>query len=177
MAKGPSFKFPRITAGFYSITKDGEFMGYIMKEVDDGSKETNWWVISDSTEGKDQSMMNTENSIDSPDSLLREAKETAKNYFLNHSPVEQTQVSSSVNSELNETENEPSVELSQDDDFEHLEDVIPSFENNLQDDFEEFSGLVEVPLDENNDFHLDDELDMEDEFDYAVSSELELSLV
>jgi len=100
MAKAPVIKFPRISAGFYHVTKDGELVGYIMKEVED-TKETNWYIFDNATPDMDIAMLHPENAIDAPDGLFREAKESAKSYFLNKpvrveatvqvAPVEQAQ--------------------------------------------------------------------------------------
>ena len=86
MAKNPTIKFPRIEAGFYSVTQDGELVGYIMREVTD-DKETNWYIFDNATPEMDMAMLHPEDAIDAPDSLFREAKENAKAYFLNR-PVE-----------------------------------------------------------------------------------------
>lgn len=83
MAKSPTIKFPRISAGFYYVTLEGEVVGYIMKEVDMDSKETNWYIFDDATPEKDIAMLHPKDAIDTPDALLREAKESAKQYFLN----------------------------------------------------------------------------------------------
>lgn len=82
MAKAPILKFPRIEAGFYSVTKDGELIGYIMREVED-TKETNWYIFDNATPDMDIAMLHPEDAIDAPDGLFREAKESAKTYFLN----------------------------------------------------------------------------------------------
>jgi hypothetical protein len=76
MAKGPVIKFPRIEAGFYSITLDGALVGYIKKEVD--GKETNWWVY-DTVDMED---LSSETAIDTANELFREAKVDATAYFL-----------------------------------------------------------------------------------------------
>jgi len=81
MAKAPTIKFPRIEAGFYNVTKDGELVGYIMREVTD-EKETNWYIFDNATPDLDVAMLHPENAIDAPDDLFREAKENAKAYFL-----------------------------------------------------------------------------------------------
>jgi hypothetical protein len=80
MAKQPKIAFPRIKAGFYSITKDGELVGYIKKEID--AKETNWWIYDNPTPEIDEGVLNSETAIDAPNELFREAKEEAKVYFL-----------------------------------------------------------------------------------------------
>jgi hypothetical protein len=82
MAKQPVIKFPRIAAGFYHVTNDGELVGYIMKEVSD-DKETNWYIFDNATPDMDIAMLHPEDAIDAPDGLFREAKESAKTYFLN----------------------------------------------------------------------------------------------
>jgi len=82
MAKSSVIKFPRIEAGFYSITQDGEFVGYIMREVTD-DKDTNWYIFDNGNPELDIAMLHPENAIDAPDGLFREAKENAKTYFLN----------------------------------------------------------------------------------------------
>ena len=82
MAKSPIVKFPRVEAGFYSVTKDGELVGYIMREVED-TKETNWYIFDNATPDMDIAMLHPEDAIDAPDGLFREAKDSAKTYFLN----------------------------------------------------------------------------------------------
>lgn len=77
MAKSPVIKFPRVEAGFYSVTRDGAIVGYIKKEVD--GKETNWWIY----DTVNVENLNSETSIDAPNELFREAKVDATAYFLN----------------------------------------------------------------------------------------------
>ena len=77
MAKGPVIKFPRIEAGFYSVTRDGAIVGYIKKEVD--GKEINWWIY-DTVNAEN---LDSQTSIDGPNELFREAKVDATAYFLN----------------------------------------------------------------------------------------------
>lgn len=161
MAKAPVIKFPRIQAGYYGITRDGEFVGYIMKEVNDDSKETNWWVINDSVPEKEPFMINTADAIDSPDSLLREAKETAKNHFLNEKPTQ----SISPISPLKEVEwDEPVVGT-------EIEEEEVESSSSDEDDEPSFD------LTEDNDYNLDDELDLEDEFEFVTENVEELALV
>ena len=81
MAKSSVIKFPRVTGGFYQVTKDGELVGYIMKE--ESNKEINWYVFDNPTPDLDVAMLHPDTSIDAPDGLLREAKDSAKAYFLN----------------------------------------------------------------------------------------------
>jgi len=111
MAKSPIVKFPRMTAGFYSVTKDGELVGYIMREVED-TKETNWYIFDNANPDMDIAMLHPEDAIDAPDGLFREAKESAKTYFLNRpiqtevvaqvAPVEQAQWAEDDTQELSE---------------------------------------------------------------------------
>lgn len=96
MPKSVKFKFPKIEAGFYSVTKDGELVGYIKKEVD--GKETNWWVYDESTPNLSQVDLNSGSAVDTPDDLLREAKLTAQAYFT-------SKVNSEVKQETVETKN------------------------------------------------------------------------
>ena len=81
MAKPISIKFPRIIAGFYGITFEGEFVGYVMREVGD-DKETNWYVFDNATPDLDVAMLDPKAAIDAPDTLFREAKDSARAYFL-----------------------------------------------------------------------------------------------
>lgn len=129
MAKSPTIKFPRISAGFYSVTMNGEFVGYVMKDVDLDTKETNWYVFDDNVQGKDIAMLQPKNAISNPDSLLREAKDSAKKYFLNRPvPVKVMEpVSTPIEVELNE---ETLVE-----DF-HMNDISNDEEIHLTDAFE-----------------------------------------
>jgi hypothetical protein len=133
MAKGPTIKFPRIEAGFYNVTKDGEMVGYIMKEVDADSKETNWYVFDDITPGKDIAMLNPNDAIDSPDSLFREAKESAKTYFSNmpakvETPMQMAPVESAQWSEDEDKDEETTEDfnlyVSDDGEFEAFEDEL-----------------------------------------------------
>lgn len=135
MAKSPSIKFPRIEAGFYSITKDGELVGYVMKELDSDSKETNWYVFDDNVPEKDIAMLNPADAIDTPDSLLREAKETAKNYFLNKPlDVEEATAVIQLNEEdWDEVDDELDLE-GLDDDLQALDDILDDDEDYEDDD-------------------------------------------
>lgn len=160
MAKSPTIKFPRIEAGFYGITKDGEFVGYVMREVDD-DKETNWYIFDDKEQGKDVAMLHPSNSIDTPDSLLREAKESAKNYFLNKVDMVQaiTPLSPLKDEEWVETEPdndivEPTVEELEDEDLIEDDNLFVSDDGEL----EIFEDELE-PLNDEMDF---DSIEMED---------------
>lgn len=131
MAKAPTIKFPRIEAGFYNVTKDGEMVGYIMKEVDADTREANWYIFDDATPGKDIAMLTPGDAIDAPDSLFREAKESAKAYFLNKpvavetpaqmAPVEQAQWAEDEDGDVVEDNN---IYVSDDGEFEAFEDEL-----------------------------------------------------
>ena len=136
MAKSPIVKFPRIEAGFYSVTKDGELVGYIMREVED-TKETNWYTFDNATPDLDIAMLHPEDAIDAPDGLFREAKESAKAYFLNRpiqtevvaqvAPVEQAQWSEEEDVPQDLPEDDEVIEdnnlfVSDDGEFELFED-------------------------------------------------------
>lgn len=153
MAKSPVLKFPRIEAGFYSVTNDGELVGYIMREVED-SKETNWYIFDNATPDMDIAMLHPEDAIDAPDGLFREAKESAKTYFLNR-PI-QTEVVAQV----------APVEQAQ------------WAEDEDEDDTQELSEDDEV-IEDNNLFVSDDgELELfEDEFEFNIAEVDELALV
>lgn len=146
MAKQISIKFPRIEAGFYGVTKDGEFVGYVMKEVD--GKETNWYIFDDKEQGKDIAMLHPENAIDAPDALLREAKESAKNYFLNKPDVPETPEAISLPKDAEWTEEAPEGSSDEPDDEDLLEDdnlFSPEDES-----FDIFEDELEPLLDEDD---------------------------
>ena len=154
MAKSPTIKFPRIEAGFYSITKDGELVGYVMKELDSDSKETNWYVFDDNVPEKDIAMLNPADAIDTPDSLLREAKETAKDYFLNKPIVVEEVVAQVV--QLNE---EDWVEEGDDDEVDDVDDELV------------LDGIIELDdldMDDEDELDLDDVECEEDEANLAL---------
>ena len=151
MAKSSVIKFPRVTGGFYQVTKDGELVGYIMKE--DSNKEINWYVFDNGTPDLDVAMLHPDTSIDAPDSLLREAKDSAKAYFLNK-PVAVT---------------EPVVEIAAPDWSESVEEedaeIDSAFdelvsEDEDDDDYEEEAEIV----------FTDDNEDLEEEDDFSYES-------
>jgi hypothetical protein len=134
MAKQPVLKFPRIAAGFYHVTNDGELVGYIMKEVND-DKETNWYIFDNATPDLDIAMLYPEDAIDAPDSLFREAKESAKAYFLNRpiqtevvaqvAPIEQAEWTEDASQDLPEDDEvieDNNLFVSDDGEFELFED-------------------------------------------------------
>ena len=81
MAKGPAIKFPRVEAGFYGITLNGEHVGYVKKEVD--GKETSWYIFDNATEGMPADELTSDMAIDVPSELFREAKDEAISFYLN----------------------------------------------------------------------------------------------
>lgn len=91
MAKAPTIKFPRVHAGFYMVTQNDELRGYIMKEVTD-DKETNWYTFDNNDPTMDIATLKPEDAIDSPDELFREAKESARKYFLENPMKVEAQV-------------------------------------------------------------------------------------
>jgi hypothetical protein len=128
MAKGPVIKFPRIEAGFYSITLDGALVGYIKKEVD--GKETNWWVY-DTVDMED---LSSETAIDTANELFREAKVDATAYFLSKKVVPDVEVESTEApvDEVPAPVMEPSIVVDEDDFF----DAASAFED-AEDEFED----------------------------------------
>lgn len=80
MAKAPIVKFPRIIAGFYNVTLDGELVGYVSKKVD--GKETTWTVYNTSEPDLTPETLLTSTIVEETE-LFREAKEIARNYFMN----------------------------------------------------------------------------------------------
>ena len=88
MAKAPVVKFPRVIAGFYNVTLDGELVGYVSKKVD--GKETTWTVYNTSEPDLTPETLLTSTIVEETE-LFREAKEIARNYFMNLPPVPQEQ--------------------------------------------------------------------------------------
>jgi hypothetical protein len=160
MAKAPTIKFPRIEAGFYSITKDGELVGYIMRELTD-DKETNWYIFDNPTPDLDIAMLHPETAIDHPDDLFREAKENAKTYFLNR-PVK-AEVSTPV-APLED------AQWSEEDEDEE-DELIEIEDHNL---FVSDDGEIELFEDEL--MPLSDEIES-DEIEYDTADEDEFALV
>ena len=78
MTKAPAVKFPRIVAGFYNVTLDGELVGYIAKKVE--GKVTTWTVYNTNEPDLTIETLPVSTIADETE-LFREAKEFAKNYF------------------------------------------------------------------------------------------------
>jgi len=105
MAKAPAVKFPRIQAGFYNITLDGELVGYISKKVE--GKVTTWTVYN--TNEPDLTVETLPvSSIADETELFRDAKEFAKGYFPN---AVQTQPQVEVEDEVEMEQEVETVEL------------------------------------------------------------------
>jgi len=149
MAKSPTIKFPRIEAGFYNITKDGELVGYIMREVTD-DKETNWYIFDNSTPDMDVAMLHPESAIDAPDDLFREAKENAKTYFLNRPATVQVQAAVAPMEEA-EWDEDDSEEVNPEDLIED-DNIIVNEEG--EDEFEFFEDELEFDTVEAEEFAL-----------------------
>jgi hypothetical protein len=80
MAKAPTIKFPRVHAGFYSVTRDGELVGYIARQGD--AKETSWFVYNDNTPELAVEDLQMETAVDEND-LFRVSKDFAREFFAN----------------------------------------------------------------------------------------------
>lgn len=135
MSKGSVIKFPRVTAGFYSVTRDGAIVGYIKKEVD--GKETNWWTY----DTVNMENLNSETAIDTPNELFREAKVDATAYFLNKKveveEVAETEDVVEASSPTPEMEQPQEIEEDFFDASSAFEDVMGEFEDAVFDYAEE----------------------------------------
>lgn len=88
MAKAPVIKFPRVQAGFYNVTMDGELVGYISKKAE--GKETSWMIFNTNEPNLTLETLPTSALIEETE-LFREAKEAAKDFFPNNIVEEQEQ--------------------------------------------------------------------------------------
>ena len=102
MAKAPVVKFPRIEAGFYTVTLDGALAGYISKEVED--KEITWHVYA-TTEAFEEVLDLPASAIVESTDLFRVAKDFARGYF----PENFTPLEDEVTDETDEVEVETVV--------------------------------------------------------------------
>ena len=129
MSKGPVIKFPRIQAGFYNVTLEGELVGYIAKKVE--GKVTIWTVYN--TNEPDLAIETLPlSAIADETELFRDAKEFAKGYF----PNAATQAEP-------EAEVEDEVEMEQE--VETVELQAPEWnEDETQDFFDEMSEFEDV---------------------------------
>lgn len=130
MTKAPAVKFPRIVAGFYNVTLDGELVGYIAKKVE--GKVTTWTVYN--TNEPDLTIETLPvSAIADETELFREAKEFAKNYFPNLPATQED--------EVEEVEVEQEVET--------VELQAPEWsEDETQDFFDEVNEFEEVEEEE-----------------------------
>jgi hypothetical protein len=127
MSKGPVIKFPRVIAGFYNVTLDGQLMGYIAKKVD--GKETSWIVYN--TQEPELTLETLPiSAIADEGELFREAKEFSKQFFT-QLPQEQ--------------EDEPEVEtvVLQEPDWVETADELADDTQDFFDEMSEFEELVE----------------------------------
>lgn len=129
MAKAPAVKFPRIQAGFYNVTLEGELVGYIAKKVE--GKVTTWTVYN--TNEPDLTIETLPlSAIADETELFRDAKEFAKGYFPNATIQVQP-----------EAEVEDEVEMEQE--VETVELQTPEWsEDETQDFFDEMSEFEDV---------------------------------
>jgi hypothetical protein len=86
MAKAPAIKFPRITAGFYSITFDGELVGYVAKQGE--SKDASWYVYNTNEPDLTPDTLLVSTIVDESD-LFRVSKDFAKGFFTSAPSQEQ----------------------------------------------------------------------------------------
>lgn len=86
MAKAPAIKFPRIQAGFYAITFDGELVGYIAKQGE--AKDTSWFVYNTSEPDLTIETLPVSAMVDESD-LFRVSKDFAKEFFTSAPSQEQ----------------------------------------------------------------------------------------
>lgn len=130
MTKAPAVKFPRIVAGFYNVTLDGELVGYIAKKVE--GKVTTWTVYN--TNEPDLTIETLPvSAIADETELFREAKEFAKNYFTN----------------LPTTQEDETEEVEMEQEVETVELQAPEWsEDETQDFFDEVNEFEEVEEEE-----------------------------
>jgi hypothetical protein len=130
MTKAPAVKFPRIVAGFYNVTLDGELVGYIAKKVE--GKVTTWTVYN--TNEPDLTIETLPvSAIADETELFREAKEFAKNYFPN----------------LPTTQEDETEEVEMEQEVETVELQAPEWsEDETQDFFDEVNEFEEVEEEE-----------------------------
>lgn len=86
MAKAPVVKFPRIQAGFYTVTLEGELVGYISKKTE--GKEVSWMIFNTNEPDLDMDSLPASMMVEETE-LFREAKEYAKEFFVNQPKMTQ----------------------------------------------------------------------------------------
>jgi len=86
MAKAPVVKFPRIQAGFYTVTLEGELVGYISKKTE--GKEVSWMIFNTNEPDLDMDSLPASMMVEETE-LFREAKEYSKEFFVNQPKMTQ----------------------------------------------------------------------------------------
>jgi hypothetical protein len=120
MAKAPAIKFPRIHAGFYSVTFDGELVGYIAKQG--GDKDAAWFVYNDNTPELTIDALSMETAVDESD-LFRVSKDFARNFFT--APAAQVEAEEMADEEMEvETVELQAPDWSEDDEMEASEEAM-----------------------------------------------------
>lgn len=127
MAKAPAIKFPRIHAGFYSVTFDGELVGYIAKQGD--AKEAVWYVYKDNTPDLTFESLRMETAVDESD-LFRVSKEFARGFFTAPPAADETEDEAEVETvelqapDWSEDENTEEGSMDLMDEMSEFEDVV-----------------------------------------------------
>jgi hypothetical protein len=87
MAKAPMIKFPRIQAGFYSVTFEGELVGYVAKQGE--SKDSSWFVYNTNEPDLTLETLPVSTVVDESD-LFRVSKDFCKEFFTG-APTQETE--------------------------------------------------------------------------------------
>ena len=125
MAKAPAIKFPRITAGFYSITFDGELVGYVAKQGE--SKDASWFVYNTNEPDLTPDTLLVSTIVDESD-LFRVSKDFAKGFFTSAPSQEQEPEAELQTPEWTETADELA------DDAQDFSDEVNEFEDMVEDE-------------------------------------------
>jgi hypothetical protein len=125
MAKAPAIKFPRITAGFYSITFDGELVGYVAKQGE--SKDVSWFVYNTNEPDLTPDTLLVSTIVDESD-LFRVSKDFAKGFFTSAPSQEQEPEAELQTPEWTETADEFA------DDTQDFFDEVNEFEELVEDE-------------------------------------------
>ena len=125
MAKAPAIKFPRITAGFYSITFDGELVGYVAKQGE--SKDASWYVYNTNEPDLTPDTLLVSTIVDESD-LFRVSKDFAKGFFTSAPSQEQEPEAELQTPEWTETADELA------DDAQDFFDEVNEFEDMVEDE-------------------------------------------
>jgi hypothetical protein len=125
MAKAPAIKFPRIQAGFYSITFDGELVGYVAKQGE--SKDASWFVYNTNEPDLTPDTLLVSTIVDESD-LFRVSKDFAKGFFTSAPSQEQEPEAELQTPEWTETADELA------DDAQDFFDEVNEFEELVEDE-------------------------------------------